>query len=276
MPLRQWMLRITAFADELAADLDGLDWPEGTVAMQRAWIGRSEGAEICFPLHAAADEARPVDELRVFTTRPDTLLGVTYVVVAPEHPLPVALSQGSGPTARAVCEYLEEAASKTDLERASEKAKTGVFTGAYVTHPLTGEVLPVWVADYVVATYGTGAVMAVPAHDERDFGLRAATRTRGWALRGAARRGRPNIPHDRGLHALAGFAKRQGLPFRRVVQAEGAAESDAAAAEDMEAAFVEPGVCVASGAFDGLRTAECKRAVVQARLASRVNNSHAS
>jgi len=161
-PLRQWMLRITAYADALLEGLDELDWPESTKEMQRNWIGRSEGAEIDFDIdgHTA--------KLRVFTTRPDTLFGATYMVLAPEHALVDALT---APERRAeVDAYREQAARKSELERAElQKEKTGVFIGAYAINPANGERIPIYIADYVLATYGTGAIMAVPAQDERDY-----------------------------------------------------------------------------------------------------------
>jgi leucyl-tRNA synthetase len=161
VPLRQWMLKITAYADRLDEDLGKLQWPITTVKQQRHWIGRSEGAEIDFdvvgPGHAT---------IRVFTTRADTLPGVTYVVLAPEHPL-VAEIVTSEWTA-AVRAYVEAAAKKSDLDRTEAKTKTGVPLGAKAKNPINGQEVPIWVADYVIATYGTGAVMAVPAHDERD------------------------------------------------------------------------------------------------------------
>jgi leucyl-tRNA synthetase len=161
--LRQWVLRITAYADKLLAGLDKLDWPESTKKLQANWIGRSEGAEVRFALRDF-----PGEELVVFTTRPDTLFGATYMVVAPEHPL-LAQITTAGQRA-AVTDYQLSARSKSDLERAElAKTKTGVFTGAYAINPVNGREIPIWVADYVLMTYGTGAIMAVPAHDERDF-----------------------------------------------------------------------------------------------------------
>ncbi len=161
--LRQWVLRITAYADKLLAGLEKLDWPESTKKLQTNWIGRSEGAEVRFALRDF-----PGEELVVFTTRPDTLFGATYMVVAPEHPL---LAKITTPAQReAVAAYQERARAKSDLERAElAKDKTGVFTGAYAINPVNGREIPIWVADYVLMTYGTGAIMAVPAHDERDF-----------------------------------------------------------------------------------------------------------
>ena len=160
--LRQWVLRITAYADRLLSGLDGVDWPDSTKRMQAAWIGRSEGAEVVFALEHPA-----LGGLKVFTTRPDTLFGCTYMVLAPEHALVGPLT---APERRAeVDEYRRRAASKSDLERTDlAKDKSGVFTGAYAVNPVNGERIPVWVADYVLTGYGTGAIMAVPAHDERD------------------------------------------------------------------------------------------------------------
>ena len=160
--LPQWILKITAYADRLLEDLDGLDWPESTLLMQRNWIGRSEGAEIAFPLDGT-DKS-----LLVFTTRPDTIYGATYMVIAPEHPLVDALAKGE--RRAAVLEYVSAASKKTEFERSDiSREKTGVFTGSYALNPLSGAKVPVWVADYVLAGYGTGAIMAVPAHDERDW-----------------------------------------------------------------------------------------------------------
>lgn len=158
--LKQWFFRITKYADRLLAGHDKLDWPERTLAAQKNWIGRSEGASIVF----TAESGEPIE---VFTTRPDTLFGVTYVVLAPEHPLVAKITTPE--QLAAVSDYQKVAAKKSELERGAQEEKTGVFTGGFVSHPLTGKKVPVWVADYVVATYGTGAVMAVPAHDERDF-----------------------------------------------------------------------------------------------------------
>ncbi|MBB6282699.1 leucine--tRNA ligase [Geobacillus subterraneus] len=161
-PMRQWMLKITAYADRLLEDLEELDWPESIKEMQRNWIGRSEGAEIEFAVDGH-DES-----FTVFTTRPDTLFGATYTVLAPEHPLVEKITTPE--QKQAVDAYLKEVQSKSDLERTDlAKEKTGVFTGAYAIHPVTGARLPVWIADYVLMGYGTGAIMAVPAHDERDY-----------------------------------------------------------------------------------------------------------
>ena len=162
-PLRQWVLRITEYADTLLAGLDELDWPDSTKAMQRNWIGRSDGAEIVFRVADA-----PGTEIRVFTTRPDTLFGATYMVLAPEHALVDQLTTADNRDA--IDCYRDQAASRSDLERTrQQKEKTGVFTGAYAINPANGESIPIWVADYVLASYGTGAIMAVPAQDTRDW-----------------------------------------------------------------------------------------------------------
>lgn len=213
-PLRQWQLRITAYADRLATDLESLDWPE-TKQKQRDWIGRSVGAEVDFRL---------VDSdivLKVFTTRPDTLFGATYMVVAPDHPL---MSKIVSPDAKAaVAEYADVAARKSDLERtATSKDKTGVFTGAYAVNPVNGAKIPVYTSDYVLGSYGTGAVMAVPAHDTRDFE----------------------------------FAKAFGLPVVQVVSPDGNL------VDTLDEAYVDDGIAVRSGEFDGLKTAEVKEKIV--------------
>ena len=161
-PLKQWILRITAYADRLLADLDLLDWPDHLKKLQVNWIGRSDGAVISFV------EESSREPIVVFTTRPDTLFGVTYLVLAPEHPLVDRITSKS--QREAVQKYRTQTASKNDLERTDlAKEKTGVWTGAYAIHPISGEKIPIWIADYVLIGYGTGAVMAVPAHDERDF-----------------------------------------------------------------------------------------------------------
>ncbi len=161
--LRQWVLRITAYAERLLADLKDVDWPDSTKRMQEAWIGRSEGAEILFKL-----ENETLGTLKIFTTRPDTLFGCTYMVVAPEHPLTDALT---APTQKAAVDaYRKKSAGKSDLERTDlAKEKSGVFSGSYAINPVNGERVPIWIADYVLMGYGTGAIMAVPAHDERDY-----------------------------------------------------------------------------------------------------------
>ncbi|GAB4294834.1 MAG: leucine--tRNA ligase [Myxococcota bacterium] len=162
-PMRQWVLKITEYAERLLNDLDELDWSEDIKAMQRNWIGRSEGATIRFPL--AGD---PREVIEVFTTRPDTLFGATYMVLAPEHPLIKKISDNTQKLI--VREYISAAEQKSDMERTDlAKEKTGVFTGAYAINPVTGKEIPIWVADYVLISYGTGAIMAVPAHDVRDW-----------------------------------------------------------------------------------------------------------
>lgn len=190
LPLRQWMLRITAYADRLGSELEGLDWPESIKKLQRDWIGRSTGAEVDFFLPAQSESEEGIDEafatwkmrrkekgypaetsndcLRIYTTRPDTLFGVSCMVIAPEHPL---RSQITHPAqADVVNDYCEVASRKSDLDRTDlAQEKTGVFTGSFCIHPFTSERVPIWVADYVLASYGTGAIMSVPAHDSRDF-----------------------------------------------------------------------------------------------------------
>ncbi|MER0429989.1 leucine--tRNA ligase [Streptomyces microflavus] len=179
--LRQWNMRITSYADRLLNDLDGLDWPDAIKLQQRNWIGRSEGARVEFPVDSAGG-------ITVFTTRQDTLFGATYMVLAPEHELveriiPAAWPEGTHPVwtgghtnpAEAVTAYRKQAAAKSDVERQAEaKDKTGVFTGAHATNPVSGEKVPVFIADYVLMGYGTGAIMAVPAHDARDFAFARA------------------------------------------------------------------------------------------------------
>jgi len=200
--LDQWYLRTTKYADELL-DFTGIDWPEPIKIMQTNWIGRSEGAEVVFT--TAADEHQSgCDELRVFTTRPDTLYGATFMVLAPEHALVPKLTH---PDRKAEVEaYITAAGRETEIERMStEREKTGVFTGSYAANPVNGENIPIWIADYVLAGYGTGAIMAVPAHDERDFA----------------------------------FARKFGLPIRRVVAAPDV--SDAEVAAEMEVAFASHG-----------------------------------
>ncbi|MCC6229525.1 MAG: class I tRNA ligase family protein [Phycisphaerales bacterium] len=165
-PLRQWMFRITAYAERLLAQLKDLDWPASTKAMQEDWIGKSSGAEIEFPIQGD-------HTLRVFTTRPDTIFGATYMVVAPEHELCEHIAQGRLGVGDAnryqLRQYCEAARNRSDVERQESKEKTGVFTGVHAINPATGAPIPVWAADYVLAGYGTGAIMAVPAHDDRDF-----------------------------------------------------------------------------------------------------------
>jgi len=214
--LEQWFFRITSYADELL-EFDGIDWPERIKIMQRNWIGKSFGTEISFALdHPGVKEK----EIRVFTTRPDTTFGVTFMVLAPEHPL---VAQLTAPDKKAEVEaYIARTRRQSEIERLStEKEKDGVFIGAYVTNRLNGEKVPVWIADYVLLSYGTGAVMAVPAHDERDFA----------------------------------FAKKYKLPIRVVIAPPG---WDGA---DLEEAYIEPGTMTNSGQFDKLPSQKGMEAV---------------
>lgn len=160
-PMKQWMLKITDYADRLLTDLDNIQWPERTVEGQRNWIGKSTGAYVRFPVQNSTES------FSVFTTRPDTLFGVTFAVLSPEHPLTRKIA--SAEQAAAVTEYIETSARKAEKDRKANTDKTGVFTGAYATHPLSGKPIPIWTADYVLMDYGTGAIMAVPGHDTRDF-----------------------------------------------------------------------------------------------------------
>ncbi len=162
--IRQWMLKITAYAEKLLENLDKLNWPEAIKIMQRNWIGRSEGANVTFSLKNMEHK------IEVYTTRPDTLFGATYMVLAPEHPLVKKITTGK--QKKAVLSYITETNKKSDLERTDlAKDKSGVFTGAYAVNPVNGESIPVWISDYILISYGTGAIMAVPGHDERDFGF---------------------------------------------------------------------------------------------------------
>ena len=159
--LRQWMLKITKYADRLLNDLDKLDWPEKVKKMQSDWIGKSYGAEVDFPVDGRQEK------ITVYTTRPDTLYGATFMVLAPEHPL--AASLATPETKEAVDRYIYESSMKSNVDRLQDKEKTGVFTGSYAINPLNGAKTPIWLSDYVLADYGTGAIMCVPAHDDRDF-----------------------------------------------------------------------------------------------------------
>jgi leucyl-tRNA synthetase len=244
MPLRQWMLRITAYADRLEKDLEDLDWSPGIKALQRNWIGRSTGAEVSFDLpdtekvlsesmkwtdrsRVLFSETTTCETLKIYTTRPDTLFGATYMVIAPEHPLIETLTKPEH--AGEVKAYREKAARKSDLERTElAKEKTGVFTGSYATNPVNGEPVPIWAADYVLSTYGTGAIMAVPAHDERDFE----------------------------------FAQQFKLPIKPVVDPGNAVSPS----ERMEVlagkrCFVGEGVAVNSAQYNGLATAAFKKKI---------------
>jgi len=217
--IRQWILKITAYAERLLEDLDGLDWPEPVKLMQRNWIGRSEGANVVFQIDGHADT------LEIYTTRPDTLFGATYMVLAPEHPLVDVITTDA--QKEAVHGYVDSAAKKSDLERTDlAKEKTGVFTGAYAINPVNGKRIPIWIADYVLISYGTGAIMAVPAHDERDWD----------------------------------FAKAFKLPIIQVVAPEKPVPGVNYNREPGECTAAD-GWAVNSGPFDGLSTEECKKKI---------------
>ena len=216
--LEQWFFRITRYADELMRH-DGLDWPERIKIMQRNWVGRSEGTEISFALdHPGVEEK----EIKVFTTRPDTTYGVTFMVLAPEHPLVAKLTTPDRKVD--VEDYILKTRRQSDIERLStEKEKDGVFTGAFALNRLTGEKVPIWIADYVLTSYGTGAVMAVPAHDTRDFA----------------------------------FAKKYNLPIKVVISPPDWH------GEELTDAYTEPGIMVNSGQFNGTPSQEGIQAVTR-------------
>jgi len=213
--LRQWMLRITDYAERLLADLDGLDWPEKVKKMQSEWIGKSYGSEIDFKIDGSNNA------IKVFTTRPDTLFGATFMVLAPEHEFVMQIYTNE--QKNAIEAYVKAAAAKSNVDRMAAKEKTGVFTGAYAVNPLSGGLVPVWVSDYVLADYGTGAIMCVPAHDERDFE----------------------------------FAKKFGLEIRQVIQKEGEQITE------LTEAYIGEGVMVNSGQFDGTPSAQGKEVVLE-------------
>jgi leucyl-tRNA synthetase len=221
-PLRQWMMRITAYAERLLDDLEPLDWSESIKIQQRNWIGKSIGAEVDFAL------AQGSGHIRVFTTRPDTLFGATYMVLSPEHSLlaEIVTPEQSG----AIKAYQEAAARKSDFERTeTAKKKTGVFTGAYAINPVNGKKIPIWIADYVLSTYGTGAIMAVPGHDERDFE----------------------------------FAKQFNLPIIAVVKpTDNWLKQTKSTLENLAEAYADEGVAMNSGEFDGLPTSEFKPKII--------------
>ncbi|MBC8145983.1 MAG: leucine--tRNA ligase, partial [bacterium] len=218
-PMRQWMMRITAYAERLLDGLDDLKWPASTMEMQRNWIGRSIGAEIAFA-------TKSTEPIRVFTTRPDTLFGVTFMTIAPEHPLLDALITDDQ---RDVVEaYRKQATMKSELDRQASEEKTGVFTGSYARHPANGDRIPVWTGDYVLASYGTGAVMGVPAHDERDFA----------------------------------FARNYDLPIRPVIEPSGE-HPDYAKVMAGEACYPGEGRMVNSANFDGVGSEEAKTSIVE-------------
>lgn len=217
--IRQWMLKITAYADRLLNDLDELDWPDRIKEMQRNWIGRSEGAQVTFMLRGSGKE----EPLEVYTTRPDTLFGATYVVLAPEHPLVERLLGWEGVNHDAVHRYVAAAAQKSDLERQEGKEKTGVkIDGVVAVNPVNDEEIPVFVADYVLVHYGTGAIMSVPAHDERDFA----------------------------------FAKQFDLPIRQVVSPDGHVHGS------IEAAMSGDGMLVNSGQFNRLTATKAREEII--------------
>lgn len=214
--LRQWVLRITAYADRLLEGLGSLDWPDSTKRLQANWIGRSEGAEAEFEISGMPER------LKIFTTRPDTLYGATYMVIAPEHPLAEKLTTPENRAA--VAEYVKKAASKSDLDRTDlAKDKTGVFTGSYAINPLTGREIPIWIADYVLMSYGTGAIMAVPAHDERDYD----------------------------------FAVKYNLPIIRVI------DKKDADGNDLPLPFTDVGLMTNSGEWDGTPSDEGKAKITK-------------
>jgi len=242
LPLRQWMLRITSYADRLGSDLELVDWPEGVKQLQHNWIGRSTGAEVDFFLGDAENfdawkkerttsgfPRRPGDDvLRVYTTRPDTLFGATYMVIAPEHPLVDVLTSEDqkGP----VKTYCDKAAHKSDLERTElAKEKTGIFSGSFATNPVSGQPVPIWIADYVLASYGTGAIMAVPAHDDRDFE----------------------------------FAQKFEIPVIAVVDPGEQDDIDRDAVLAGTACATVDGVAINSGPYDGTPTSEFKKQIAE-------------
>ncbi|MHC4346603.1 MAG: leucine--tRNA ligase, partial [Planctomycetota bacterium] len=217
-PMRQWMLRITRYAERLLEDLAEVDWPESIKKLQIDWIGKSIGAEVDFKVHGFDDV------IRVFTTRPDTLFGATYMVLAPEHTLVDKIT--SGTKKQQVDTYRQEAARKSDLDRTDlAKEKSGVFTGAYAMNPVNNERIPIWISDYVLISYGTGAIMSVPAHDERDFE----------------------------------FAHKFDLPIIPVVEPDDGEQAELVRQGNL--CFVGDGKAINSGQFDGLSTAEFKEQV---------------
>jgi leucyl-tRNA synthetase len=215
--LRQWLLRITAYAERLLEDLDKLDWPESIKALQRNWIGKSTGADVDFI------EKNTGEKIRVYTTRPDTLFGATYMVLAPEHPLVEKIVTKE--QSKTVFDYIKSAREKSDLERTDlNKDKTGVFTGAFAVNPVNNKEIPIWISDYVLISYGTGAIMAVPAHDQRDFE----------------------------------FASKFDLPIIPVVSKNGKNVD-----EKLDEAYEDDGIAINSGEFDGLKTTEFKKAITE-------------
>jgi leucyl-tRNA synthetase len=261
LPLKQWMMRITAYADRLLADLDGVDWPEETKKQQREWIGRSEGADTWFGLAresgadprlaeiANGETVRKTNsplpgasayEFKIFTTRPDTLFGATYMVLAPEHPLVSVITTAS--QREAVEAYRQQAARKSDMDRtALAEEKTGVFTGAYAINPVNHQKIPIWIADYVLISYGTGAIMAVPAHDERDFDF-------------AMEFGLPIVEVVKPVQPITGTQEeKEKAGLLRERKRDGRAF----------ACFVGDGIAVNSPWFDGLPTPEAKKSITR-------------
>ena len=238
-PLRQWMLRITEYAERLLSDLEPLDWSEAIKAMQRNWIGKSTGADVDFALAPQSPgTAVPGLSIRVFTTRPDTLYGATYMVLAPEHTLVNRITTRD--QAADVRAYQEQASRKSDFDRTEvAKSKTGVFTGAFAVNPVNEQQIPIWIADYVLASYGTGAIMAVPGHDERDFA----------------------------------FAKQFGLPIVTVVtpNAEWLRKTKSTV-DDLTAAYVDDGVAMNSGSLNGLATEAAKAKIIAELEASGIGS----
>jgi leucyl-tRNA synthetase len=237
-PLRQWMLRITAYAERLIDDLDLVDWPESIKLMQRNWIGRSEGALVDFAIAGADGRAVAGEAIRVYTTRPDTLFGATYMVLAPEHPLVDALTTEDRRSA--VAAYRKESSQRSERDRQTEtKTKTGVFTGASAINPATGRPIPIWIADYVLMGYGTGAIMAVPGHDQRDFEFARAF-------------GLPIVPV---VAPDTAWLSEQGL----------SAEDYLAHIAELDAVYTGHGTGIQSAnagvSLDGLPTAEAKAAI---------------
>ncbi|MDE0859367.1 MAG: leucine--tRNA ligase [Akkermansiaceae bacterium] len=214
-PLRQWMLRITRYAQRLIDELEPLDWPESIKSLQRNWIGRSEGAEVTFDVEG--------NDITVFTTRPDTLFGATYMVLAPEHPLVAKITTDENK--EAVETYVKACASKSDMDRGLDKDKTGVATGAFAINPVNDEKIPVWIADYVMMGYGSGAIMAVPGHDERDFD----------------------------------FAKKFDIEIKQVVTV---AATSGRETNPEVAATVGVGTAINSGFLDGLKTKDAKKKII--------------
>jgi leucyl-tRNA synthetase len=242
IPLRQWMLRITAYADRLQHGLDQLDWPDSVKALQRNWIGRSTGAEVDFFIGASEQfegwksgratsgwPTKPSDDvLRIYTTRPDTLFGATYMVIAPEHPFVARLTTPEQQAA--VDSYCQAASSKSDLERTElTKTKTGVFTGSHAINPVNGQPVPIWIADYVLISYGTGAIMAVPAHDTRDFE----------------------------------FAQQFDIPILAVVDPGTAPDVDRDRVLSGSEVFTDMGLAINSGSYDGMPTTQFKQQITE-------------